>query len=300
MWWKQPTAKALLATIIWAASFVVLKRVLEETDPMALMAVRFGAAGIMFWVFLWLTRRTATVDRQSWWGLAALGGLGIVLGQALQAFGLRLTTANNTVWLVATMPVFTAVLARWFLKESFTWQKALGLLAAMAGVALVAGRGMMSAAAFALPGTEGDVLALASALVWAGFVVGSKPVLDKVDPLVASAYMVTWAGLVFLPFAFKAGAMAGFASLSLRGWAEVAFLTLGCSLFSYIYWNEAVAAMPASHVAAYSFLEPPLSMLLAWWVFGERLTPTLAAGAALIVAGVVMVNQERSLIVEPV
>jgi drug/metabolite transporter (DMT)-like permease len=73
--------------------------------------------------------------------LAGLGAIGITFHQGLQSSGLVTAQASTTAWIVASTPVFIALLGWLFLKERVTWLKAGGIILAAAGVLMILGGG---------------------------------------------------------------------------------------------------------------------------------------------------------------
>ena len=136
-----PRIAALLAVVLWGISFVATKAALREISPSTLIFTRF-ALGVGLLLFI-LRRQGANVlpPRSAWPALALMGFLGIFLHQMLQAFGLTLTTAVHTGWLIGLIPIWSALLSAFLLKERFGAWKTAGLLGGFAGAVLVISRG---------------------------------------------------------------------------------------------------------------------------------------------------------------
>ena len=106
--------------------------------------------------------------------LALLGFLGITLHQWLQSTGLVTAQATTSAWIVATIPVFMALLGWLVLGEKLAWKQVLGILVAALGVLLVVSKGDYAVFFTGKFGTTGDFLILISALNWAIFSVLSR------------------------------------------------------------------------------------------------------------------------------
>jgi drug/metabolite transporter (DMT)-like permease len=81
-------------------------------------------------------RQFALPKRHEWAYFALLGFLGITFHQWLQSNGLQTSEAGTTAWIVATTPVFMALLGWFVLKEGLGWLKITGIFLAFAGVLL--------------------------------------------------------------------------------------------------------------------------------------------------------------------
>src|SRR5258706_12679122 len=83
-----------------------------------------------------LRRQFAWLNRNEWGYFALLGFLGITFHQWLQSNGLKTSEASTTAWIVATTPVFMALLGWLILKEKLSGIKILGIGLAFIGVFL--------------------------------------------------------------------------------------------------------------------------------------------------------------------
>ncbi len=292
--------KVLLSAIIWGASFVATKSALAEISPGTLIAVRFGMGVVVLALAAWRLRAFHRVSARDLLYLALLGFIGVAFHQALQTNGLRFTTATNTAWLVALIPVFTAILARVFLAERMGVGKVLGFVIALCGVILVVGKGASLGDTIGLPSTFGDVLELTSALNWAVFIVLSKPLLRRMQPTAMMAYVMFLGWLMVMPFFLADQGWRELGAVTFNGWLAIAFLGLFCSGLAYIFYYDGLAHIDASQVASAAYLQPLVTVLTAALILSEAITPLTILGGAAILFGVYLVNRAptRSAVVE--
>ncbi len=284
-------AKALIAAVFWGASFVATKTALHDVSPWTLITLRFAFGVVILLFAVWQLRQFKLVGARDFLLLAFLGIIAISFHQALQATGLTMTTAGSMAWLVGMTPVFTALLAWLFLRESFGAVRVLGIVIAFAGAILVVTKGLFTAETLRLPSTLGDGLALASALNWSVFSVISKPVLRRLPPTLMMAYVMTLGWLAILPVWGATQGWNEIANLTAPGWIAIAFLGIFCSGIAYIFWYDALAHIDASQVAAFIYLEPLVTMALAAIVLGEPITLITLLGGMTIILGVYLVNR---------
>jgi drug/metabolite transporter (DMT)-like permease len=283
--------KAFIAAVVWGASFVATKAAVSEISPVTLIFLRFGIGVVVLAFAVWRLGIIRTVSRRNLLLLILLGAIGIPIHQGLQANGLVVTAATSVAWLVALTPVFTALLAWLFLSESFGTTKTLGLIIAFLGALIVITKGSLTADLLRLPSTTGDFLALASALNWAIFTVISKPVLKRLHPTLMIAFVMAIGWIFVLPFLISAQGWNEFSRLSMSGWIAVVFLGIFCSGIAYIFWYDALAQIDASQVAAFIYLEPFVTVIIAAMVLGEAITPVSIVGGLTILLGVYLVNR---------
>ncbi len=292
--------KAFIAAVVWGASFVATKAAVSEISPVTLIFLRFGIGVVVLAFAVWRLGIIRTVSRRDLLLLMLLGAIGIPIHQGLQANGLVVTAATSVAWLVALTPVFTALLAWLFLSESFGMTKTLGLIIAFLGALIVITRcrdvacNVSTADLLRLPSTTGDFLALASALNWAIFTVISKPVLKRLHPTLMMAFVMAIGWIFVLPFLVSAQGWNEFSRLSMNGWIAVVFLGIFCSGIAYIFWYDALAQIDASQVAAFIYLEPFVTVIIAAMVLGEAITPVSIVGGLTILLGVYLVNRSST------
>jgi drug/metabolite transporter (DMT)-like permease len=287
-------AKVLFAVVVWGASFVATKAAVSEISPVTLIFLRFGIGVVVLAFAVWRLRIFRPISRRDGLRLALLGAIGIPIHQGLQANGLVVTAATSMAWLVALTPVFTALLAWRFLSESFGAMKILGLLIAFLGAILVITQGGFTADLLQLPSTTGDFLALASALNWAIFTVLSKPMLRRMHPTLMIAFVMALGWIFVLPFLARAQGWNELSRLSMGGWLAVAFLGIFCSGLAYIFWYDALAQIDASQVAAFIYLEPFVTVVVAAMVLSEPFTWMTFVGGLTILLGVYLVNRSAA------
>ena len=125
----------LLLALMWGLSIPVTKLGLQDLPPLTLTALRFAFAVPLMLLF---TLGRQAMPLRALPKVAALGLLGIGVGQVAQTFGVAGTSASVGTIVSATIPLFIVVFAAMRLGQHVSRIQALGLLTAFAGIALVA------------------------------------------------------------------------------------------------------------------------------------------------------------------
>jgi drug/metabolite transporter (DMT)-like permease len=285
---------ALAAIVFWGISFVATKAVLREIGPVTLITIRF-ALGVLF-----LNAVLAARERDVWPpraflpGLALMGFVGVLVHQMLQAWGLTMTTAMNTGWLIGLIPIWTSLLAARFRGERFGLVRISGLVLGLCGTLLVISRGDFSAAALALPSARGDFLVLISTLNWAIYTVIGHATIRALGPLRATTWSMTLGWLMLLPFFVHGHGWSEITHLTATGWLALVFLGVACSGLGYLFWYGALTRLDAGSVAAFLYLEPLVTLTAAASLLGEQIRAATVAGGLLLIAGVALVQQKTS------
>jgi drug/metabolite transporter (DMT)-like permease len=283
--------KLTVAVVAWGGSFIATKLALREATPVALVWTRFLMGVVVLGAVVTARRQLAPVPGRTLARFALLGFLGVTLHQWLQSNGLVTAQASTTAWIVASTPVFIAILGAAVLRERLPNLGILGIACAAAGVLLVATRGHLAELAHGRLGAPGDVLILLSAPNWAVFSVLSRRGLRGHPPARMMFYVMTL-GWIFTTALFLAGpgphALPRFSG---AGWIAAGFLGIVCSGIAYVFWYDALEILPASQAGAFLYLEPLVAMVVAAVLLGEPVTAASLLGGAVILLGVWLVSR---------
>jgi len=279
----------LVHSVLSAGTYLFGKRALAELAPAELALVRFVLAAIVHGAFL--VHRRVRIARRDLPALVGLGLLAVVVNQFLFLQGLALSTPGHAALLYALTPVFVFLIGWARGRERATVQKIAGIAVAFAGTAVVlAGRGALSAGG--RDALLGDLALLLAVVAWSLYAVGGKAYAPRYGGLEVGSFTLVAGTLAYLPagaFFFHPG---DFARLSPGGWFGVAYLVIVTSTVAWLIYYWALARADATRVAIWSNLQPVLTALLAWVLYGERLTAPFAVGGAMVLAGVVMTERD--------
>jgi drug/metabolite transporter (DMT)-like permease len=287
---------AMLAVlvVIWGTAFPGIKVLGEVLDPFEMTWYRYALFPLAYGTWMLLRRRHvfATVTGRDWLAMGLLGSLGVIGYHFALNWGMHgaggVTAATGAI-LVATTPLFTLLIAVATGKESPTWLAWLGSVVAFAGVAIVVflgkGRVELSVAAKAL-------VVLVAPLSWAIYSVYTKPLVHRYGGLFTTGATLSIGVLALLPLGLSYG-VEPLRALQPVHWAWLAFLSVLSTILGYAMWNQALKHRTASQVSAYIYFNPVVAALVGVLFLHERLTGWFLAGAALVMAGVVLVNEAR-------
>jgi drug/metabolite transporter (DMT)-like permease len=286
-----PYLEAVFAVIVWGASFIATKIVLRDISPVAIVWLRFAMGLIILGIAVAMRRQFSLLNRNEWLYFALLGFLGITFHQWLQSNALETSEASTTAWIVSTTPVFMALLGWVVLREQLAWIKIAGILLAFVGVLLVVYDGNLKAISLRSFGKPGDILILISAINWAVFSVLSRRGL-KAHPAALMMFYVMSFGWVFISILFFTTTnLSEFGRLTTNGWLGIAFLGIFCSGLAYIAWYDALKALSAAQTGVFLYIEPLVTVVVAFLILGEAITLASLLGGGIIIFGVWLVNR---------
>jgi drug/metabolite transporter (DMT)-like permease len=237
-------------------------------------------AAAVLWLLAGVRRDRLWPGRRRVAGLAVMGLL--YVGQASAFFGsLRTVPAAITSILLYVYPAIVVVLARIVFAEKLRRLRLLALLVATVGVVLVVDprpTGHLD--------LTGVLLGLASALVYSIYIIAGGSLLRGASPLVATAYIASVAGAVFLVAGAFTGQLQTFQPI---GWAVVAGIAVVPTVIAATAFVTGLSAVGPTRASIVSTLEPVTTVVLAAVVLGEALTPARIAGGVLVLVAALLV-----------
>lgn len=277
--------------MVWGASFIATKLVLRDVSPATVVWLRFLIGVIILGAAVFGRKQMALPNYKDLAYFALLGFIGITLHQWLQSTALQTSQAGTTAWIVATTPIYIALLGWLSLKERLGWLRVAGIALATLGVLLVVTKGHLASLVQGSFGAPGDILILLSALNWAVFSVISRHAL-KNHPAARLMFFVMLFGWLFTSILFFGGpGLRQVSQLTPNGWLGIGFLGIFCSGLGYIFWYDGLQVIPASQVGVFLYLEPLVTVVVAAIVLGEPLLLATLLGGAIILLGVWLVNR---------
>ena len=285
-----PIIEATLAVIAWGGSFVATKVALRYASPVTVVWLRFAIGTVILGSAVLIRKQFSIPSRKDMAYFALLGFIGITFHQWLQSTGLQTAQATTAAWIVATSPIFMALLGWLVLKEKLAALQAVGILVATAGVLVVVSKGDFQSLFAGHFGTLGDLLIFISAPNWAIFSTLSRRSL-KQHPATRMMFYVMGFGWLFTTIQLLLGPGGNeVPQIPLEGWLGIGFLGIVCSGLAYIFWYDALQAMPVAQTGVFLYMEPFITVVVAALVLNEPFLLSSLLGGAAILGGVWLVN----------
>jgi drug/metabolite transporter (DMT)-like permease len=271
-----------VALFLWASAFAGIRAGLRAYGPVHLAVLRFVVASAALAVYAAVVKLRLPA-RRDLPGFLATGIIGITFYNVALNYGELTVTAGAASLLVASTPIWTALLAVMFLHERLTLLGWAGIVVSFFGVALIAsgeGQGIHL--------SRHALIILAAAVTSGIYMVLQKHFLGRYTALEFTAYSI-WAGtLLLLPFA--KGWLTAVRSAPRNGTLAVIYLGIFPAAIAYLAWAYVLSHAPASRAVSLLYMIPVLAIGIAWVWLGEVPRPMSVAGGVIALAGVVIVG----------
>ncbi len=277
-------ARLVALGAIWGASFMFQRIVAPELGAVVTAESRVLIAGLA--LALWF--RLTGFDPQwrlHWKPYLVIGVNNSALPFVLLAFGALHLPASLLSILNASAPIFGAVFGALWLGERFSRRRVLGFAAGLAGVALVSRPGLGEVSplfGWAIAAAIAACLCYGlTGIIVKRFAAGTPSRGIAVGSQLAAALVLA----PLLPFAAPAAPPSAFVV------AIALVLALLCGAVAYVLYFRLIADVGATRALTVTYLVPVFGILWGALFLGETITASMAAGGALILAGVVLVTR---------
>ncbi len=256
-------------------------------------AVRFLISGPLMLLYCALSGRPIRFQLKQLAQQAAVGVLLLVGGNMTLAWAEQYVSTGLASLLVAVIPIWFLVLDSWLIGHHRISPRGLGgLLLGIAGLVVLLWPKLVGIHALGWMQFIASVSLLFGALSWAFGSVLSKMWKSAVDPLVATGWQGTFAGVVNLGLALALGQHHR-VQWTTRGLAAIAYLVVFGSWVGYTSYIYLLEHVPTSKVSTYAYVNPVVAVFLGWLILHEHVDKFILLGSAIIIAAVALVTSAK-------
>ena len=282
-------AYIIAAALLWATIGPAARFALRAgVQPLEISFWRAAIGGLLFALHA-AVRGRLRIERRD---LPAVGGfalLGVTIFYWSYFRAVQLGGAALAAILLYTAPAWVALSAALWLGERLTIRKSLAVGLTLTGIALVAlGSGANGLGDASRSATRAPALAwgLLAGLAYAAYYLFGKRYFARYEASTLFAYALPLGAVMLLP-------AVAFAPKSAADWLVLLFLGVVPTYGAYLLYSIGLARVEATRAATVATLEPVAAAALAYAVWGEALRGLGYVGAALVLAGVLVVATER-------
>jgi drug/metabolite transporter (DMT)-like permease len=273
--------------LIGSSTATAVKFVVREVPVGLIPLVRFGLSGLVLLPIVWRSDAFRRMIRNDLPRLALTAACCVPINQSFFLNGTKLVPTVHVALIYAAVPLVVLVLATAIGQERLTVGRLFGVLASVVGLCVIALGNLRDTSAAGRDFLLGDFILIGAVISWGAYLTVGKPLVARYGslPVLAATFLV--GSLLDLPIAaWTYGSWPPLAGISIRSWAALGYLSLIVSILGLLFQNLSLRRLDASQVATFGNLSPLLTIVWCHLLLGERITPMLAVGGALILVGV--------------
>jgi drug/metabolite transporter (DMT)-like permease len=276
--------------VIWGSTYLAIRYAVETIPPLFVAGVRHLIAGGL--LFGWCWWRGFRPTRQQWRASIVLAALFFLIGHGTLHWAQQTLPSGLAALLIATEPIFVAIILTATQRARFTRSLLIGLLLGLFGVALIIGAD--------LRGGRTEILSSFAVLIgtasWSIGMVYSRSAALHPDPRMAAAMSLLAGAAMLLLGGTVAGEAATLhvATVSLKSLLALGYLAFAGSLLAYSAYFWLLDHFPPTLIATHTYVNPVVALILGWAIAGEALTLRFGLGGVVVIAAIALVGRATS------
>lgn len=285
-----PIFLIVCAMIFYGISFPATRFLLQSYSPLTIVTLRLSISAVLLTALNLLVHKQKGIPAPKdfpWFLIMAL--LQPFLYFLCETIGLTTVTAAVSSIIIATIPVWTSIFSRVFLKEYLSKLQIFGICCSFVGVLCII---TLTGSADASVSIRGILLLFGAVLSAVLYTLVVRKIPQKYSPLTITATQNTIGLLLFLPLSFSKGVYELTANpIHFKPLMSLLFLAVFASSLAFIFLNYGIQRLGASRANVFVNLVPVVTAVVSFLFFGELFSWTKIGGMLIVLAGVVITQQ---------
>jgi drug/metabolite transporter (DMT)-like permease len=276
--------------VIWGSTYLAIRYAVETIPPLFVAGSRHLIAGGL--LFGWCWWRGLRPVRKQWFASIVLAVLFFLIGHGTLHWAQQTLPSGLAALLIATEPIFVAIILTATRRARFTRSLLIGLLLGLFGVALIIGSDVRSSR----PEILSSFAVLIGAASWSMGMVYSRSAALHPDPRMAAAMsLLAGAGMLLLGgMVTGEAARLDVAAVSLKSLLALGYLAVAGSLVAYSAYFWLLNRFPPTLIATHTYVNPLVALVLGWAIAGEVLTARFVFGGLAVIAAIALLSRASS------
>jgi len=293
------------AAIIYGANYIIAKSVMPNPiGPNSFITLRVVGASILFLLLAY--NKMYLPEKRDWWRFIVCAVCGVATNQLLFFNGLAITSPINASIIMTSNPIIVMLISALLLKQKISSQKVIGISIGALGAIL-----LLRLSAFDMSrqsSLKGDLFILINSTSWGFYLVLVKPLMQKYNPIMVTAWVFLIGIVLVLPFGGMGLQTIDWQALTNWKWFSILFVIICSPCLTYLFNMIAVHRLSPTIASSYIYFQPMLAGVFAFLLssFSEKdftsdITWQKIACAMAIFVGVHLVSRsERTRVPVPI
>ena len=295
-------ALVIAAAIAFSAKGIFVKlaygdlNVPARVDPVTLLTLRMALALPMFGLIAWWSSQKSTysLTRRDWLSIGAIGLVGYYGASLLDFWGLMYISVSLERLILFLNPTFVVFISAMVIGYRITSRDVLALVISYSGIALVFINDLNDFDAKRDAVLLGGTLVLLSAILYAIYLVAAGQMIKRIGAVRFAAYASIISTIAIgLHFILTHDTFL-LSRLSMQIWKMSAGMALISTVLPIVMMAEGMRRIGSSNAAMMSSIGPVATIFMGYVFLGEAITAIQICGAALVMAGVLVISLKKS------
>ncbi|MCB0400175.1 MAG: DMT family transporter [Winogradskyella sp.] len=289
---KYALAALFTVQLLYGLNYTFAKTVINESyiKPFGFVLLRVIGATAMFWLLsLFLPKQK--VEKKDYVKFVVAAIFGMVINLLFFFKGLEYTSPIHASALMTIVPVIILVLSSYFLKESITSKKVIGISIALIGALVLTIYGKSGRPGDNVP--LGNLLILINAISYSIYVILIKKLTEKYHPVTFIKWLFLIGLFMLIPFGYKELNEVQWQTFTPYISFSVAFVVIGATFATYLLNPFALSQLKASTVGIFIYIQPVIASFFALAVGADFIDAIKIGAMILIFTGVYLVTIKR-------
>ncbi|MBQ2173209.1 MAG: DMT family transporter [Bacteroidales bacterium] len=283
------------AYTIFGLNLVLCKDIANSAAvaPHVLFTFRALGASALFWLVS-LFQPQEKIQKGDMWRIALASFLGFFLTQMTFLIGITMATAIDSAILGTLGPVFTMIVAYFFVGEPITGKKAGGVTLSLMGVLFLIFNSVQRGGGASATTPLGLVMLLLNSLTFAMYLGIFRPLVSKYSVVTFMKWVFLFSLLMSLPLSAKEIFTMDYAAIPVTVRWEIGYLIFFATFIAYYLIPYGQKLIRPTLVSMYNYLSPIIATVVSIWTGMDHLTWQKVLAAMAIVGGVILVSKSRA------
>lgn len=290
----------LTATLLFGVNYWVAKGLMpNHLLPMQIIFLRISGTFIIALIIQMSIKefRVLKIDRADYPRLILSSLSGVAINQMMFFTGLNHTTPVNAAIINSASPILVLIFAAWILKERIGTSRLGGILLGAVGALMLILLG--NPLSLKEGDLTGDMFIVVNTATWSLYLVISKPLMVKYNPVLIMRWMFMIGFIGVFPFSIRQALEINFSSFDSYTWFSILYIIIGTTFLAYFFISYSLKRLSSPVVAYYTYIQPVIVAIIGIIVFAERISWVKIVSGLFVFAGIYFVTGKKKSVSQP-